>query len=315
MPPKGKAIDISSSSVVDLKAQLAQHTQEFQRIRAGAKYGRASNRPTDKKPSVWARQNKGVSSRSKRDEVQHLDQVESQSLERSRETLERKAKLYEEMRKRIHSDDEDGEEGFLIDFDRKYWEEREHQDNAKKRKTREEEDTTTMAGEDDDDDDPWVEYEDEFGRTRTIRSSQLQQQREREQERERSPSTSPSRSPSPLNDMLEPADRASIRHYDSTREVRTRGVGFYQFALDQEERDEQMQRLNEIRQETEMARKNAKSVAERRKIMLQKNAERIHARRAQLQAKRRNDSQQQQFTVDEESVSKFLKAVRSNIES
>lgn len=68
MPPKGKAIDISSSSVsviplstigiltlreisfkvVDLKAQLAQHTEEFQRIRAGAKYGRASTRPTDK---------------------------------------------------------------------------------------------------------------------------------------------------------------------------------------------------------------------------------------------------------------------------
>lgn len=118
--------------------------------------------------------------------------------------------------------------------------------------------------------------------------------------------------------MYEPADRASIRHYDSTREVRTRGVGFYQFALDEEERDEQMQRLNEIRQETEMARKNAKSVAERRKAMLQKNAERIHARRAQLQAKRRNDSQQEQqaqFTVNEESVSKFLKAVRSNIES
>lgn len=170
-----------------------------------------------------------------------------------------------------------------------------------------------------DDDDPWVEYEDEFGRTRTIRKSQLPQQRER------SPSQSPSRSPSPPppmnDDKFEPADRASIRHYDSTREVRTRGVGFYQFALDDEERDEQMQRLNEIRQETEMARKNAKSVAERRKAMLQKNAERIHARRAQLQAKRRNDPQQQQsqsqsqFTVNEESVSKFLKAVRSNLES
>lgn len=57
--------------------------------------------------------------------MQHIDEVESHSLERSRETLERKAKLYEEMRKRIHSDDEDDEdeEGYLIDFDRKYWEE------------------------------------------------------------------------------------------------------------------------------------------------------------------------------------------------
>lgn len=175
---------------------------------------------------------------------------------------------------------------------------KEHQD-AKKRKTTEEKDTSPPANvDDDDDDDPWVEYEDEFGRTRTVRTSQLPQQRER--------SPSPSPSPPPINDdMYEPADRASIRHYDSTREVRTRGVGFYQFALDEEERDEQMQRLNEIRQETEMARKNAKSVAERRKAMLQKNAERIHARRAQLQAKRRNDPQQEQqaqFTVNEESI-------------
>lgn len=52
-----------------------------------------------------------------------MDEVESQSLEHGREKLERKAKLYEEMRKRIHSDDEDDEEGYLIDFDRKYWEE------------------------------------------------------------------------------------------------------------------------------------------------------------------------------------------------
>lgn len=76
-----------------------------------------------KKPTVWARQNKGIEGRQQRDQVQHLEQVESHSLARSREALERKARLYEEMRKRVRtSDDEESDEDILIDFDRKYWE-------------------------------------------------------------------------------------------------------------------------------------------------------------------------------------------------
>ncbi|KAI9318816.1 hypothetical protein BX666DRAFT_2026237 [Dichotomocladium elegans] len=306
MPPKGNPIDISSASVVDLKAQLAQQNEQFRRIRATAKYGPASERRSDKKPTIWARQNKGVSSRSQRDQVQHIEEVESQSLERSRAALERKAKIYDQMRKRVRhgSDDDDDDDDILIDFDRKYWEERKREEKESDPKRRK--DSKEEEKEEDEDDDPWVEYEDEFGRTRTVRQSQLP--------RERSPSPAPtneSRSPSPQPRDTELADRASIRHYDSTREVRTRGVGFYQFALDDEERAEQMERLEALRQETEAARKNARSVAERRKAILQKNAERIHARRAEMAARRKGTTARTED--DAERVANFLKSVRESM--
>jgi hypothetical protein len=44
-------------------------------------------------------------------------------------------------------------------------------------------------------------------------------------------------------------------HYDSTREVRARGAGAYQFSLDEEERKAQMEALESERRETERRRK------------------------------------------------------------
>ncbi|KAI9033552.1 hypothetical protein CLU79DRAFT_714438 [Phycomyces nitens] len=287
MPPK-PAIEISASTAFDLKAQLAQHTEEFERGRSGGKQVSAA-RNTDKKPTVWARQNKGVQSRSQRD-APVLEAVESDVLVRSREALERKAKIYDEMSRQVNRDEDD--EDVLIDFDRKYWQQREMgSKKSQKRKQVEE-----------DEDDPWVEHEDEFGRTRVIRKSQIPS-------RSPSPVRSPSRSrsPSPRNfvprDPDQLADRSSILHYEADREIRTKGVGFYTFAKDEEGREEQLEKLNALRRETEEARKNVQSVATRRKAAMARNAQKIHARREALMGK-------PTIEVDEDTVTEFLRSVR-----
>ncbi|KAI9497431.1 hypothetical protein BDB00DRAFT_881657 [Zychaea mexicana] len=331
MPPK-QVIDYSAASLVDLKAQLAQQTEQFERVRSGAKHGPAANRRSDKKPAVWARQNKGVNSRAERDQVQRLEEVDSQSYARSREALERKAKIYEEMRTRARRDDESEDEEALIDFDRKFWEEY----NKRSRKSTDSDDDRSKDSnnDDDDDDDPWVEYEDDFGRTRTVRRSQVPARSPSP-----SPSRSPSRSPSPPpmpREHVGYADRASIRHYDAKQENRTRGVGFYQFATDDEQRTEQMERLKQMREETEAARRNKQTVAERRKAAIQKNADKVRERRQAMMAKRRKkDSsespsaaaaaaaaattttergQQDQLNVNEDSISRFIKSVRDTMQ-
>lgn len=158
-----------------------------------------------------------------------------------------------------------------------------------------------------------MEYVDEFGRTRIVRQSEVPTQQEDDDDLSSegsSPRLFVPRDPDEL------ATRADIIHYDSTKEVRTRGVGFYQFALDEEERAEQMRRLNELRQETEEARRNARSAADKRKAALKKNAEKIHARRAELLAKKKQKTEEQQHTtnIDEDSITQFLKSVRKKVE-
>lgn len=171
---------------------------------------------------------------------------------------------------------------------------------------------------DDQDDDPWVEYEDEFGRTRIVRRSELPQ---------RSPSPEPysdeeysmHRPSYEMDDGL--ADRFDMRHYEADREIRTKGVGFYGFSKDEQERQEQLQKLNQLRAETENARGSASSASEKRKQMLAKNAEKIRARKAALQAKKYHQLRPEQIpssgkelVVNEDSVSDFLKSMRKQTE-
>lgn len=122
-----------------------------------------------------------------------------------------------------------------------------------------------------DDDDPIIEYEDEFGRVRTARRSEVP--------RELLPRNDPDNQDSdedlviynPVNHFptYTPSEEriAEIAkeyaeennplnvHYDSTKEVRAKGAGFYQFSADEETRRKQMEELKAVRQETEKTRK------------------------------------------------------------
>ncbi|GES73598.1 coiled-coil domain-containing protein 174 [Rhizophagus clarus] len=120
MQDPSKAFDISSTSVLDLKAELFKQKEEFEKQKVIAKNQpvSAALRKAAKKPGIWERQNKGVLERSHRDE---LEIVETSTLEASRAAMERKAKLYDRLSKTGITDDALAEE-VLVDFDRKAWE-------------------------------------------------------------------------------------------------------------------------------------------------------------------------------------------------
>ncbi|CAG8694831.1 5871_t:CDS:10 [Dentiscutata erythropus] len=258
MQGSNRTIDISSASVVDLKAELFKQKEEFQKQKASANNQpvSAALRRVAKKSGLWERQNKGVSERSQKDE---LEIIEAPTLEASRIAMERKAKLYDQLKKTGINDEKLAEE-ILVDFDRKALEHL-SDDELKEDKPNVE-------------NDPWVEYTDEFGRTRIVRNvediSALEQERRRWEEA-----------------ALEELKNGGPIHYDETKEIRTKGVGFYRFSKDELEREEQMRTLKEMRLE-----------AQKRKAQLD-------ARMAMIRAKRqKNTSIAESTPVQSSSIQK-----------
>uniref|UniRef100_A0A452HHZ1 Uncharacterized protein n=1 Tax=Gopherus agassizii TaxID=38772 RepID=A0A452HHZ1_9SAUR len=84
--------------LVDLKAELFRKQEEFKKEKLLKDAG-LSVKPqtTNKKTSIWNKQNTGVSSRAEKDVEQKIE--EDQTLEKARQKLEEKAKLYEKMTK------------------------------------------------------------------------------------------------------------------------------------------------------------------------------------------------------------------------
>lgn len=122
---KGKIINnVSATTAIDLKAELAQQLEHFEKVRSSSGKQITARKP-DKKPTVWSRQNKGVDARNQKDAIQRLDVVEHNVLAKSREQLEKKARIYEALRSGKYKNDDynDEEKGPLIDFDRKYMQE------------------------------------------------------------------------------------------------------------------------------------------------------------------------------------------------
>ncbi|CAG8532865.1 5773_t:CDS:2 [Funneliformis mosseae] len=271
MQDPNKSIEISSTSVLDLKAELFKQKEEFEKQKTAANNQTFSAvaRKTAKKPDVWERQNKGVLERSNRDE---LEKIDAPTLEASRAAMERKAKLYDHLRKTGISDDRLAEE-VLVDFDRKMWEQPSDEPTEDKGK----------------DEDPWVEYVDEFGRTRLARKSQVP--------KIESPIAGPTL-PTVDDELIseetlleqvrkrwEETAKAELDkgvgpiHYDETKEIRTKGVGFYRFSKDEEERQEQMRALKQLRLETELKRATHQTIKEKRKAQLDARMEMICAKR------------------------------------
>ncbi|KAJ2957064.1 hypothetical protein NQZ79_g7166 [Umbelopsis isabellina] len=298
-----KSIDVSQATALDLRAQLASQRESFDLDRRKGKQVAASERRHNKKPTVWARQNKGVSERAGKDKVE-LEAVAGPTLEASRAALQRKAKLYDEMRKRRRYNDDDNDENNLIDFDRQPL-------------------SSDEQDESDDDDrsdisDPWVDYVDEYGRTRTVRQSQVPKPR----------SPSPDYTPQAAYPVFTQGDETSssnrrrekaddeVKRYDANQEIRAKGVGFYAFSKDEDERKAQMEELNQLREQTEKARAHTVSVAAKRKQMLESNAAKINARRLLLKQKAAGFKAQaspssKQPDINEDSVSSFLRDMRN----
>lgn len=261
-----------------------------------------------------------------------LEDVQGDVLRRSREQLEKKAKLYEAMRSGealdAYDEEQDEEKKPLVDFDRKYFQERDLERqkevaaaaSQQKRKRHDDDD------DDDDDNDPWVEFEDEFGRTRIIRRSELpsteQQHHHHSDDSDYDSEEEENKAYLVAQQRYKAADRSNMNHFEADREIRTKGVGFYQFSKDEQERRAQMDKLNRLRTETENARNSQASASSKRKQMLAQNAEKIRARKAALKAKKHHQLKPEQqipaeqgpAEVTEDSVTDFLKAMRKQVE-
>ena len=244
--------------MIELKAELMKKKKEYEETKK-----QKSIKPIKKL------QNESEPER-KRSEISH---VEEDLLKRSREALEAKSRLYSRLErgKLMESDLSSGQrENLMVDFAWKGW-------------NPETEDFDFDHSEDDDsdkeegngnplkmdqviellnntkDETKWIEYEDEFGRTRVTKLSQLVQIQKERQE-------------------VQSAVSSSTSHYDGDAEIRNKGVGFYQFARDEEERKRQMGELRKLREETVEKRMRNLILKEERRLRIESRLKRLKNR-------------------------------------
>ena len=235
--------------------------------------------------------------------------MDAATLHRSKRKMEEKARLYASMKRGDYVPPKDGrvnqEENALVDFDRK-WAEDEEAGRGENYET-----SSDDGGESEEEE--IVEYEDEFGRQRRgTRAGAAREQRRRNaqayaQEELSNFSARPDRPANlivgdtiqsaafnpdaPIAAQMENLARKRDRsmtppeevHYDATKEVRSKGVGFYSFSKDSEGRKNEMEALERERAGTEKGRrereerkeKRKREVEERRKIIAHKREQRL----------------------------------------
>ena len=229
--------------------------------------------------------------------------------------MEEKARLYASMKRGEYVPPSDGRrdkegEG-LVDFDRKWAERIDAGGEESSDEISSDEDEREGGG-----DEEMVEYEDEFGRLRTGTKSEVERETRKRAAQahareELAQSTARPVRPDTLihGDTIQSAafnpdapiatamdnlarkrDRSMTPpeevHYDASKEVRTKGVGFYQFSKDSEGRKAEMEALGREREETERGRrereerreKKKRDVEERRKIIAGKRGEKLAER-------------------------------------
>ncbi|KAH7884511.1 hypothetical protein F5I97DRAFT_1929367 [Phlebopus sp. FC_14] len=310
---KAKAAGVSATSFFDLKAELAKQVDDFARNKSTgtSKHTPGESKQLDKKLTAWARSNKGVHGRAARDI--ELEEVSKVTVESARAALERKAKVYEKLRKgKSGGLSEKQYEALLVDFDAKALDHYESDSDDV-------DESLTVPAPPDQEDDPIIEYEDEFGRIRTGRKSEVPRHllpRAHDNEEELDEDQDVIRNPVNFFPVYEPsaervkaveeelteANNPLSAHYDASKEVRAKGAGFYQFSADEETRIQQMEELRMAREETKKMREEVGAVdlrpgevegmrkedgATSRSRALEKRKRDLENRRALLDAKRK----------------------------
>ena len=248
----------------------------------------------------------------------YIGDVDSTMLHRSKRKMEEKARLYAAM-KRGDCPPSGSNAGInderapLIDFDRK-WAEDEAAGREPNYDTSSDSDQGTSSGEEQ------VEYEDEFGRLRKGSKADAARQARRLKAstyaaaeldsmtaRPKAPSTliygdtvqtaafNPDR---PVAAQMEEIARKRDRsmtppeevHYDATKEVRSKGVGFYQFSADKEERKKEMEALSKEREQTERRAREREAKKETRKREIEERRKAIKDKKEEKMAKNFLDS-------------------------
>ncbi|KAK5169683.1 uncharacterized protein LTR77_005661 [Saxophila tyrrhenica] len=292
--------NLSNGKPINTSTSLAFSSQLSSLISAPSttKSKPTSSRLKPTKDDIFTRPNRNTAKRAKRDaeDSPHFEQkhttdgegLDSKIWERSKRKMEEKARLYAAMRR---GDVEDAEGKFGVDFDRKWAEEGEKEDEE----VEDEDEDEEGEGQEE------VEYTDEFGRVRTGTRAQAERVQRAVQARPLAPSHiihgdtiqhSAFDPDAPIAAQMAELARKRDKsltpppdeHFDASKEVRSKGTGFYQFSEDVEERKRQMAGLESERKETERKRAERQEKLEERKRLVEERRKEVQGRRAKRKA-------------------------------
>ena len=307
--------NINAGKAINSSTTLAFTSQLSSLISTSSTTSKARPKSTRLKPrkdDLFARSNRSTAKRAKRDaeDSPHFEQkhtthgegLDRGVWERSKRKMEEKARLYAAM-KRGDVEDEEGKYG--VDFERKWAESQNGKDGGEM----EESEGDEFGSEDETE---LVEYTDEFGRNRRGTKAEAARVKRMEKSRaELSNDRYAARPSAPSNviygdtiqheafdpdapiaaqmdELAKKRDKSATpppeEHFDGKKEVRSKGMGFFQFSGGEEERKRQMEGLEAERSETERIRAEKDwKAAERKKVLDDRRAE-IAKRRGKRKA-------------------------------
>lgn len=321
MMDKGKKIEVSSSTLVDLKAELYRKQEELKRSKGKhesiskttLKLGQKFRSQVDQ----LGKSNPGLAARIAKDkESQFIETSEDQdALVVSRRKLEEKAKLYEKMMTTsMNVSNEDEEDGYMVDFQRKQLENLNKVSEPTKKEAGSEKcenyEPKSEAEE-------WVDYTDSLGRSRRCLRTDLPNMIAMDQElQSRKVTRSPSQSresdtePEQLDDVTETTAAAGPLHYQNVQfnEIRSHGVGYFAFSQSEEERKQQLDMLNQLRDQTKEQKARVEKLKEKRKAALKARLEKVKQRKrlktGEVLSESDSDKSETEVTEQEETSNK-----------
>ncbi|KAI9353387.1 hypothetical protein DFJ73DRAFT_795401 [Zopfochytrium polystomum] len=290
--------NVPAASAVELKAELFKSTADFDRARKSLPQQLV---PVSTK--TFKKHKAGGKTPLPDPDEPHADDPEMLKLEASWVSLQRKTKLYDQIKRSAEKGGEGseilygGSDEVLAEFVKK----RTSKAEGEAREDDSDSDASNDEKKDEESADPWVETTDQFGRTRIVRRSQQAQlaapklssfvkggsgvgnssddhdgpglvsaDMRREAERLRWEAEAQAS----IQDPLPPP-----KHFDHRREIRTMGVGFYAFSQDEERRRREMEALESMRKSTVDSRVRAAQAKEERKNRLEERKAMLRDRR------------------------------------
>ncbi|XP_064422417.1 coiled-coil domain-containing protein 174 isoform X2 [Latimeria chalumnae] len=297
MERKKKIFGVTAASLVDLKAELYRKQEEFKQEKLAKDAGAPpAPKTVTKKSGIWTKQNAGVSDRAQKDVEQKIE--EDKALDKARQKLEEKTKLYEQMTKGDFPDEET-EALYLVDFTQKILDQRKEVQALRERKAAEsEEDEGAVPAVEipppQNPDEEWVDYVDSLGRSRRCLRKDLpgllkmdrNLRENREATEEKTLLSEDMRRELQRQKWEEEEKEALSRpigpiHYEDIRnqEARELGVGYFAFAQDESTRKKQMETLDMLRDQTLDQRTKREKLKEKRKAMLQARLAKVRQRK------------------------------------
>ncbi|KAI0505506.1 hypothetical protein F5B22DRAFT_522376 [Xylaria bambusicola] len=328
-PSKKQKTEIPLSSSLAFASQLNSLMSAPSAVSSASSVGSSSGRPRPSKTkddifsSIKAKRKPGPSlsrndessttkSNDSKIKLKHVHNTEEEKKDfaRARRKMEEKARLYAAMKRGDYIAKEN-EAAPLVDFDRK-WAEKHPEDDGNERYSSSGSDNESSDDEGATRGTELVEYQDEFGRTRTGTRAEVDQIRRRAarsalgaaelEDMAAMPTARPQNlifgdaiqtaafnpEASTLDAMASLAAKRDREptpppdtHFDGRAEIRTKGTGFYQFSQEGEARKAEMASLAAERANTERVRREREAEKEKRRREIEERRKKIGARRAE----------------------------------